>query len=1574
MKTKILRRKNVPDSDVKMFGDPQRNLSEPLKQICVFAFFLVVLLIGNVANAQITLLQDYQNNTSALIGTYQGINFREAGFSALYAIPNTNGKEYWTVSDRGPNIDGANANPAACHPTYDKIFPFPTFAPKIYRIRISGDSIQILQTITMKRPSGTNATGLMNPTGFGSTALEVPSTDTVLDCANFNAKTAAKDVWGIDSEGILVDKDGNFWICEEGGPAIWKLSPNGVVLKRYTPYANLSGAQPQDMAIDTAFKYRKNNRGFENIAIAPSGKIYAFIQSPLLYPDKNTGEATRIHRILEINPATNAMRMLVYVNDGIIGASGSNQIRLQDWKLGDAAAINDSTFLVLEAAARGTTDIKRMYLINIGQATPVTSGLYGTKTLEGLIDEPTLLLNGIKPVTKTLFMDLLANGWPAALDKAEGLAIVNDSTIAIANDNDFGAASVPQNGIATATGNKSHVLLYRLSGTNKLNNYRALQLDSGTTGSSSTQTPYLVPVAPGVKFTSILTARDSVNGYKMVGTPDGLGAFDNGNGTFTVLMNHELGNTAGAIRAHGSKGAFVSKWIINKSNLSVVSGADLMQSIRLWNPATSSYYTGTTAFGRFCSGDLPAPSAFYNYSTGLGTQERIYMNGEENGAEGRAMGHIVTGPNAGVSYELPYLGKFSWENSVASPTMSNKTVVAGMDDATVGGQVSFYIGTKTNTGTEIDKAGLSGGKLFGVKVAGYIAESSATLPAIGTRFSLYDLGQVQNTTGAALDAAAMSAGVTNFLRPEDGAWDPINKNDFYFATTNGFNAPSRLWRLRFDDVLNPELGGTIEAVLDGTEGQQMLDNITIDRYGHIILVEDVGGNAHNGKIWQYTIATDQLIQLGKHDVARFGDIGVAATAPFNIDEEASGILEVQDILGAGWFLTVDQAHYTSGIPSDIVEGGQFLAMFNPDTKNAYDSLGQAGPSSTQTPYLQPTAPGVTFTSILTARDSVGGYKMVGIPDGLGAFDNGNGTFTVLMNHELGNTAGAVRAHGSKGAFVSKWIINKSNLSVVSGADLMQSIRLWNPATSSYFSGTTAFARFCSGDLPLPSAFYNAATGLGTQERIYMNGEENGAEGRAMGHIVTGPNAGVSYELPYLGKFSWENSVASPTMSNKTVVAGMDDATVGGQVFFYIGTKTNTGTEIDKAGLSGGKLFGVKVAGYIAESSATLPAIGTRFSLYDLGQVQNTTGAALDAAAMSAGVTNFLRPEDGSWNPANLKEFYFATTNSFNAPSRLWRLRFDDALNPELGGTIEAVLDGTEGQQMLDNITLDKFGHVILVEDVGGNAHNGKVWQYTIATDELKQIGKHDISRFGTIGTAATAPFNNDEEASGILDVQDVLGAGWFLTVDQAHYTSGIPSDIVEGGQFLAMFNPDTKNSYNISLPLKLVTFSGKLDNGKTYLTWETTNEINTSSFEIERSNDGTHFSKMDVVNAAGNGNNRYNSQDNQPQTGNNYYRLKMIDKDGNFTYSYVVLIKVSKDGKLEFVLYPNPVKDQLVIANAGITGKVDINIFNQQGQKVMSRQINGGTTAISVSQLPAGIYMVQLIANGKIAINKLIKQ
>jgi len=194
-----------------------------------------------------------------------------------------------------------------------------------------------------------------------------------------------------------------------------------------------------------------------------------------------------------------------------------------------------------------------------------------------------------------------------------------------------------------------------------------------------------------------MTAGDAAdNGYHMVGLPDGLGAYDNEDGTITVLMNHELGNTVGAVRKHGSKGAFVSEWIIDKDTLEVVSGDDLIQKVFGWDIAerAPSLTPGVFNFNRFCSADLAKRSAFYNPKSKLGTKARIFLNGEEGGANGYAMAHIASGAEKGNSYVL---GKFNlatngsgtnavggWENLLANSKSGDKTVVIGNNDGGTG--------------------------------------------------------------------------------------------------------------------------------------------------------------------------------------------------------------------------------------------------------------------------------------------------------------------------------------------------------------------------------------------------------------------------------------------------------------------------------------------------------------------------------------------------------------------------------------------------------------------------------------------------------------------------------------------------------------------------------------------------------------------------------------------------------------------------------------------------------------------------------------------------------------------------
>src|SRR5262249_33025414 len=133
-------------------------------------------------------------------------------------------------------------------------------------------------------------------------------------------------------------------------------------------------------------------------------------------------------------------------------------------------------------------------------------------------------------------------------------------------------------------------------------------------------------------------------------------------------------------------------------------------------------------------------------------------------------------------------------------------------------------------------------------------------------------------------------------------------------------------------------------------------------------------------------------------------------------------------------------------------------------------------------------------------------------------------------------------------------------------------------------------------------------------------------------------------------------------------------------------------------------------------------------------------------------------------------------------SRFWRLRFDDVTNPQAGGTVEMLLDGTGPYEMFDNITVDHAGHVLLQEDPGNQPYVARVWQYDIANRELIPVAEHTRSLFAPGGSQF---LTQDEESSGVLDLSGILGPGYYALDVQAHFTNPDPA-LVEGGQFLIL--------------------------------------------------------------------------------------------------------------------------------------------------------------------------------------------
>ncbi len=429
---------------------------------------------------------------------------------------------------------------------------------------------------------------------------------------------------------------------------------------------------------------------------------------------------------------------------------------------------------------------------------------------------------------------------------------------------------------------------------------------------------------PSWKIRPLISVGDRPikNHYRLVGVPDGLGAIKENNSQIKLYINHEIAHDRGITRSHGGKGAFVSEWTLDINSLQIISGEDLIKKVMIWNRDKKIFEISLNEnINRLCSADLPEKSAFFNSKNKKGFDGRIFMSGEEDREGGRAFAHIISGKEKGTSYELPYLGKFSWENVVAHPNTKDKTIVMGMDDNKEG-QIYLYMGRKQSKGNPVERAGLMYGKLFSIKVN-------------GDKFELVDLENVSNLSGSELEKKGTDSNIARFKRPEDGAWDTLNPNVFYFTTTDKIDGDSEIIKLTFNDINHPEGGGSIESILTARDiGAQMFDNLTVSDNGKILINEDPGDHEHLASVWDFDPKTNVAQKIFEVKPEYFQD----KSHPnfLTMDEEHSGIIDItRHVTHAPWykkseryFLGTLQIHKKLDDP-ELVEGGQLYLISGP---------------------------------------------------------------------------------------------------------------------------------------------------------------------------------------------------------------------------------------------------------------------------------------------------------------------------------------------------------------------------------------------------------------------------------------------------------------------------------------------------------------------------------------------------------------------------------------------------------------------------------------------------------------------
>jgi hypothetical protein len=225
----------------------------------------------------------------------------------------------------------------------------------------------------------------------------------------------------------------------------------------------------------------------------------------------------------------------------------------------------------------------------------------------------------------------------------------------------------------------------------------------------------------------------------------------------------------------------------------------------------------------------------------------------------------------------------------------------------------------------------------------------------------------------------------------------------------------------------------------------------------------------------------------------------------------------------------------------------------------------------------------------------------------------------------------------------------------------------------------------------------------------------------------------------------------------------------------------------------------------------------------------------------------------------------------------------------------------------------------------------------------------------------------------------------YLTGGTRTATGSAESMTLQPGEYYVFVNQNVDSVQQVLLPLKLIGFDGKRTIENISITWSSLNEVDVEKFVIERSLNGSDFTVVSTVTAAdrSTGQTDYYYTDKDPDVLTRpekiYYRLKMYDKDGEFTYSKIITISPFA-GNSQFKVYPNPVHGSIIYLQINeIFGlKMEIKIEDISGRLHNKYMVTGNNSnrnvPVDVSRLSSGVYRLKVKTSNSTYVRQFIVQ